>query len=115
MDEEFARESSVTRALWKEACCLLEYGDSREGYWTSEKFMIQVKQACEITEVKYPKNDGWQFVWVFDQSSCHKAMAPAALDASKMNVNREKNNPLCMIQCGRKCPEVVLILVFLKQ
>ena len=33
---------------------LPEYGESREGYWTSE---IQIEHAHEIAEVKYPKGN----------------------------------------------------------
>ena len=61
----------------------LEYGESKEGYWTSDKFMKQMEMAVRIAEVKYPKSDGWRHVWIFDHSSCHGAMA---LDVSKMNV-----------------------------
>lgn len=35
-DEEFETASTSNHALWKEARCVLEYGESREGYWTSE-------------------------------------------------------------------------------
>lgn len=65
----------------------LEYGESREGYWTSEKFMQQIEVAVKIAEMKYPKSQGWRHVWVFDHSSCHAAMADDSLDVSKMNVN----------------------------
>ena len=64
----------------------LEYGESREGYWTSDKFMKQMEMAVKIAEMKYPKNDGWRLVWIFDHSSCHGAMAEDALDVTKMNV-----------------------------
>ena len=37
---------------------LLEYGESREGYWTSEKFMKQMEYAVEVAEAKYPKEQG---------------------------------------------------------
>ena len=92
-DEEFETASTFNHALWKEARCLLEYGESREGYWTSEKFMIQIEHSCEMAEVKYAHDDGWKIVWVFDQSSCHKAMSPDALHASKMNVNPGGKQP----------------------
>ena len=36
-----------------------------------------------MAEIKYPKENGWHHVWVFDHSSCHAAMA---LDVNKMNV-----------------------------
>ena len=91
--EEYAAASVTHPAMWKEARCLLEYGESREGYWTSEKFMLQVEEAVAIADIKYPKEEGWRVVWVFDQSSCHKAMAADALDATKMNVNPEGKQP----------------------
>ena len=66
---------------------LLEYGESKEEYWTSDRFMSQIRQAVKIVEVKYLKSDGWRVVWIFDHSSCHSAMSDDALDVSKMNVN----------------------------
>jgi len=45
----------------------LEYG-----YWTSEKFMNQIKEAAIIAEFKYPKEKGYRIAWVFDHSSCHR-------------------------------------------
>lgn len=54
-------------------CQLLEYEESK-GYWTSEKFLAQLKEAVKIAEAKYPKEDGWKIVWIFDHSSCHSAM-----------------------------------------
>ena len=64
----------------------LEYGEGKEGYWTSERFMTQIREAARITDVKYPR-EGWRVVWIFDHSSCHATMPEDALDASKMNVN----------------------------
>ena len=40
-----------------------------------------------MAELKYPPQEGWLHVWVFNHSSCHEAMADDALDANKMNVN----------------------------
>lgn len=82
---EAAKVSDPTIRL--QARQFLEYGESREGYWTSEKFMKQIEVAVRIAEIKYPKSQGWKHVWVFDHSSCHAAMADDALDVSKMNVN----------------------------
>lgn len=65
---------------------LLEYGENREGYWTSDKFVIQVERAVKIANIKYPKAEGWRVVWVFDHSSCHAAMADDSLDVNQMNV-----------------------------
>ncbi len=64
----------------------LEYGESREGYWTSDKFVEQVARAVKIANIKYPKSNGWRVVWIFDHSSCHAAMADDSLDVNQMNV-----------------------------
>ena len=63
----------------------LEYGKSRGGYWTSDKFTNQIRYAIKIVKVKYPKNDGWGVAWAFDHSSCHSAMLDDTLDVSRMN------------------------------
>jgi hypothetical protein len=76
---------------------LLEYGESKEGYWTGDKFMSQMERAVTIAEVKYSREKGWKLVWIFDQSSCHKAMAADALDVNSMNGG---SRLLCEIQCG---------------
>lgn len=81
-EEEHQDNPSIKR----QARLLLEYGENREGYFTSEKFMAQIKDAVKIAEAKYSKADNWRYVWLFDHSSCHKAMAEDALDSSKMNV-----------------------------
>ena len=86
-DEEYSRAKEKDPTIRKHARQLLEYGESKEGYWTSEKFLIQLKEAVKIAEAKYPKEDGWRIVWIFDHSSCHAAMPDDALDVSKMNVN----------------------------
>ena len=76
--------AKVTRPhLWMHARLLLEYGESREEYWTSDRFIAQLEKAVEIAEVKYPIADGFRHVWIFDHSSCHGAMAGCV----KMNVN----------------------------
>ena len=46
----------------------IEYGENRDGYWTSEKFLNQVKKAVKIAEVLYP-SDRFTHLWLFDQSS----------------------------------------------
>ena len=53
------------------ARAFLEYGESKEGYWTRDKFMAQMKKALLVAEFKYPKSSGWCHVWIFDNSSCH--------------------------------------------
>ena len=84
--EEYDRAKVNDPNIHLQAREFLEYGESKEGYWTSDKFMKQMKMAVKIAEVKYPKSDGWRHVWIFDHSSCHGAMAEDSLDVSKMNV-----------------------------
>ena len=40
----------------------LEYGESKEGYWTRDRFMAQMEKAVRIAEYKYPKTSGWRHV-----------------------------------------------------
>ena len=53
--------------------------------WTGEKFMLQLEKAFKIAEFKY-NPDEFTVVWLFDQSSCHKAFASDALNVNNMNV-----------------------------
>ena len=52
---------------------LLEYGESKEGL--DIQFIAQMHRAIAI---KYPMEDGWCHVWIFDHSSCHATMADNA-------------------------------------
>ncbi len=63
------------------------FGENKEGYWTSDKFIVQIKRAVKIAKIKYPQKDGWKVVWMFDHSSCHAAMGEDSLDVNHMNVN----------------------------
>ena len=82
-DEAKKHDPTITRYARR----LLEYGEAKEGYWTAEKLMGQVKNAVKIADFKYSRSEGWRVVWIFDHSSCHAAMPEDALDVSKMNVN----------------------------
>lgn len=79
----------------KEAHMLLEYGENKEGYWTSNKFLSQMDHAVKIAEIKYPKEIGYRLIWIFDNSSCHNAYADNALNASLMNAKPGGKQP-CM-------------------
>ena len=57
----------------------------REGYWTNQRFMEQMAKAFKIAEFNYDMATH-TIVWIFDQSSCHKAFSPDALNVNKMNV-----------------------------
>ena len=86
-EEEYEKAKQSDPSIRKHARQLLEYGEAREGYWTAERFMCQIKEAVKIAEAKYLREQGWKIVWLFDHSSCHAAMPDDALDVSKMNVN----------------------------
>ena len=92
-NEEYEQASKDDPAIRKKARRLLAYGENREGYWTCEKFIQQLEEAVKICEYKYPKADGWRWIWIFDQSSCHTAMAEDALDVSRMNVGPGGKQP----------------------
>ena len=64
---------------------ILKHGAQLEGYWDSNKFMAQVKQACTIAEYKYPR-ETHSIVWLFDQSCGHCAYEEDALNINRINV-----------------------------
>ena len=54
-DKEFEMAKQSNPNIRKYAHEFLEYGVSREGYWTRDKFILQMKKAVKI---KYPKSSG---------------------------------------------------------
>ena len=64
---------------------LFEYGAEKEGYWNS-------KDAVAIAEFKYPPEKN-TLIFIFDQSSCHKADAENALNITRMNVRPGEKQP----------------------
>ena len=73
------KHSSMQRkTIVQEAQQLLEYRAEKDGYWTSDHFMEQVKNAAKIAEFK--------LVWLFDQSSCHHKFHEHALQAKNILV-----------------------------
>ena len=69
----------------KSSRVLFEYGADKEGYWTGDKFMAQVKSACDIAEAKYDPSKH-TIAFIFDQSSCHKKFDENALIAKNILV-----------------------------
>ena len=55
LTQEKYEEVKKNLSIKKYARQQLEYGEAKEGYWTSEKFMGQNKEAVKIAEVKYPR------------------------------------------------------------
>ena len=45
----------------------------------------QLKNSAKIVECKYPREQGYKGIWIFDHSSCHGAYADDALLANRMN------------------------------
>ena len=62
MDNEYAQGLATYPQLKRPAREYLEYRESKEGYWTSEKFMAQIEHAVLIAEVKYPREKGYKLV-----------------------------------------------------
>ena len=91
-DQEYEEARLHYSDLWKSSRFLLKYGSGSEGYWNSEKFLIQVKQALNIAEIKYPVSSH-SIVFLFDQSSGHTAYAEDALNVNRMNVNPGGSQP----------------------
>ena len=81
-DEEHAVEEPD---FPKSARVLFKYGAEKEGYWTGDKFMNNVKNAVKIAEHIYPLATH-TIIWLFDQSSCHKALAEDSVNVRRMNV-----------------------------
>ena len=93
-NEELAAGREKFPRLKQHARRSIEYGENRDGYWTSERFLEQLKDCALITEYKYPREQGYKVVWVFDHSSCHGAYADDALIASRMNAKPGGKQPL---------------------
>ena len=92
-DEEFTQGLQKHPDLKRQARVFLEYGENKEGYWNSDKFLAQIKDAAKIVDVKYPREKGYKVTWIFDHSSCHGAYADDALNAYKMNAKPGGKQP----------------------
>lgn len=93
-EEEYERAKAIDPNIRMGARQLLEYGESRDGYWTGDKFMAQIKKVVPIAEAKYPREDGYRLFWIFDQSGCHMAFPDDALNPNNMNAKPRGKQPL---------------------
>ena len=67
-------------------------GKNRDGYWTSERFLKQLRDCALIAKCRYPKEQSYKVVWVFDHSSFY-----GAYDADDIaNVKPGGKQPLSM-------------------
>ena len=83
-DEEFAAGRERLPRLKQYARASIEYGENKDG-WVLDVRKLQLEYSVEVAECKYPREQGYKVVWIFDHSSCHGAYAPDALLASRMN------------------------------
>ena len=51
-DEEHDKAKVSNPRIHKYAWEFLEYGESKEGYWTRDKFVAQMHRAIEMAEIK---------------------------------------------------------------
>ena len=80
---------------------LLEYGDNKEGHWTGDRFMEQVKNTANIAEFK---------------KAIQSSLIKAAATASSMNMlflrrtfwSRMVVHGLFVILCGHRSPRGML-------
>ena len=56
--EEYDRAKLVDKSAKMYARRFLEYGENKEGYWTSDKFMEQLQDLVKLVNFKYPKSEG---------------------------------------------------------
>ena len=57
-DEEYAEACKKDITIPQQARQTLEYGESQEEYWNSDKFILQIETAAKIAEIKYPRGEG---------------------------------------------------------
>jgi hypothetical protein len=69
-DQEYALACAQDSSFPQTPRVLFEYGADKQGYWTGEKFMANVKDAVKIAKFKY-NTTKHTLVFIFDQSSCH--------------------------------------------
>ena len=93
-DQEFTIGRTIFPGLKQHARACIQYGENKDGYWTSDRFMEQLEYSARIAEYKYPRSDGFKVLWIFDHSSSHGAFAEDALNASKMNARPGSKQPL---------------------
>ena len=92
-DAEYEQGKQMYPDLQQHTHRLLKYGAEFEGYWNSEKFLVQVEAAIKIAKVKYASYQ-YNVIWFFDHSSGHTAFAEDALNASRMNVRPGGKQPV---------------------
>ncbi|ORU94723.1 MAG: hypothetical protein A6F71_09525 [Cycloclasticus sp. symbiont of Poecilosclerida sp. M] len=75
----------------EQARLLLEH--QSQGYFTNEMLIVQVHEAIDIFENKYP---GAQGIWIFDNAPSHMKRPDDALNPDHMNVKDGGKQPFMM-------------------
>ena len=70
----------------------LEYGASKEGYWTYEKMVLQLEDIMDV--LHYFFEDKYQFVFLFDHSNGHDRLQPNGLSCTKIRKNWGGKQPI---------------------
>ena len=91
-DDQWEENRKEHPNLPKKARELITIGGAAEGYWTNDRFISQVEKAIQIAEIKYPASNH-SLVFIFDQSSNHRAFLEDALNAKRMNVGPGGSQP----------------------
>ena len=84
-EQQHQQAKAVNPNVQQHARVVFEYGSERGGYWTGDRFFVQIKTACDITEIKYPPSSH-TVVFIIDQSSCHRKFHERALVARNILV-----------------------------
>ena len=84
-DDEYTLFRRTHPNIKQAARVILRYGENRDGYWNSSKFISQFSDAVTIASFKYPCSR-YDILWIFDQSSNHTIQSPDALNVKRMNV-----------------------------
>lgn len=92
-DEEYREAARTQPSIRKCAREIIKFGANNDGYWNNEKFLKQVQRAEGIARIKYPP-DSHSLIWIFDQSSGHRAFKEDSLNVNRMNVNPGGAQPI---------------------
>ena len=61
-DQEYEEAQKNNPHVIEQACAFFEYGENKEGYWTSERLMSQIEDAAKLAEFQYPREKGYRLV-----------------------------------------------------
>ena len=70
----------------KSARVLFEYGAGKQGCQRCRSYILQNRFTQWLTTLLCGYLTNHTLVWLFDQSSCHRAFADDAINAHRMNV-----------------------------